>query len=374
MGAVTVSADHVGIISDRVARLNRRADRLGVPAVVLTVSAPRVVAVGEFGAAQVVDITLSATSVGFNGWRFVGSIDHSDGIVRSHPDVEFTGLAAFADEARCEHCAINVARKVTYVVQHEDGAVKQVGSTCIKDFLGHAVNTSVWEATADLIDEADSGGFGAGVAEVWTLAGFLTTTAAVIRTDGWVSRTKAREVGRTSTSDIVLAALTGKAAAYLASVTDEDKATAEAAIEWAEGQDSEASDYAHNVSVIVTAGIVHHRTAGIAASILATFNRAQAQAAERTERQPCPIANGEKAAIVGTVIKTDVKYSEYGARYVFTVQAEDGWLAWGSIPRSLSAVEVGDRVTFEATFEVSEDPTFAFFKRPAKARALAPAA
>lgn len=373
MRTVTISAAHVGVIADRVSRLNRRADRLGVPAVQVTFGPVRAEANGEFGAYEVVDATVSVDTVRLAGWEFVGSIDHSDGIVRSHPNTDFDGLAAFASDPRCEHCNINVGRKVTYVVRHEDGSVKQVGSTCIKDFLGHSVNTTVWEATSDLLDEAV--GWGWGEAPTWSLSGFLALTSAVIRSDGWVSRSVSRERGIPATADTVVSALVSPSdrtsQRYTGLVNDDDRSDAESAIAWAEAQDSEASDYAHNVAVIVSAGVVRPRTDGIAASILATYRRSQQREFERASRAECPVAHGDKATIIGTVTKVDTKYTEWGAREVLTVQSDAGWLAWGTVPKALADVEVGERVEFSAVVERSDDPTFVFFKRPSKARSLA---
>src|SRR6185437_12405361 len=74
------------------------------------------------------------------GWRFVAAIDHDpDGnVVRQVPGdsnpVQVSDWVAAAPD--CEHCKLARSRRETYLLVHETGTLIQVGSTCIRDFLG----------------------------------------------------------------------------------------------------------------------------------------------------------------------------------------------------------------------------------------------
>ena len=54
--------------------------------------------------------------------------------MRSVPGVELDGWRPEVSE--CDHCGTTRRRSATYLVEHEDGSRKQVGSSCMADFLG----------------------------------------------------------------------------------------------------------------------------------------------------------------------------------------------------------------------------------------------
>jgi len=84
-------------------------------------------------------------------------------------------------------------------------------------------------------------------------------------------------------------------------------------------------------------------------------------------RVPCPIG---RVTVIGKVVSTDAKDTDYGTRYVMTVRDDRGFTVWGSQPSSLYP-EVGDRIEFTASVERSDrDECFGFFKRPTKARII----
>lgn len=92
----------------------------------------------------------------------------------------------------------------------------------------------------------------------------------------------------------------------------------------------------------------------------------QAQwAQERAIAKPAP--TGDRVTFTGTVIKIAAHSSRFGTSMKMTVKSPEGWAAWGTIPAGLE-IEKGDRVTLTANMTASsDDPTFAFFKRPTQA-------
>ena len=74
--------------------------------------------------------------------------------------------------------------------------------------------------------------------------------------------------------------------------------------------------------------------------------------------------------IEGRVIATGEYPDVFGQSWKMTVEHEDGWRVWGTIPAQINPY-VGDRVRFEATVTQSiEDPTLGIFKRPREATML----
>jgi hypothetical protein len=135
----------------------------------------------------------------------------------------------------------------------------------------------------------EEGSFGGGGGERrFPMTDFLTQVAAVIRVKGWMSRGEARDTDQRATADITLEALNppfgGSLQARQAwealrrevAPDDEDKKTAEAALEYARETLSlkeERDDYEHNLYVALTQPSVDRRLAGIVASAVPYYLR-----------------------------------------------------------------------------------------------------
>lgn len=98
---------------------------------------------------------------------------------------------------------------------------------------------------------------------------------------------------------------------------------------------------------------------------------------EYTEAEAERVANAKPApkgrvTIKGRVLGTKVKDTMWDSILKMTVEAEEGYRVWGTVPNSIYFdVRKGDIVEFTATVEPSEtDNLFGFFKRPTKAQIL----
>jgi hypothetical protein len=95
------------------------------------------------------------------------------------------------------------------------------------------------------------------------------------------------------------------------------------------------------------------------------------RAAAHEAAEPAPVTD-QRIEITGKVVSLR-EPDDYAAfpSWKMLVVTDQGWKAWGSRPSSLYDVKVGDRVTFKATFKVSDkDPKFGFFNRPTQAEVL----
>lgn len=93
----------------------------------------------------------------YNGWRYLATAEWINGALlltaRNDDDAE-AGRGYKPTEGRCDHCHQKRARSRIVLVQHEDGAIRQVGTTCLKDFLGHEIGTG-WHSPTDPLDELE---------------------------------------------------------------------------------------------------------------------------------------------------------------------------------------------------------------------------
>jgi hypothetical protein len=180
------------------------------------------------------------------GWRFVGTLDHRKikgeltSVIRRLPGEEATDLTRFASaESLCEHCNTRRRRNETFLVAGPDGSVRQVGRSCLADYIGSATPEKAAryaELILGLVDEAtkaeasgrrwsygkiddpeaptasiDSSGSSRvpgvdfGAADPLTVGTFdpeqyLAFAHASARRDGWVTRRQQYEDGKTSTA------------------------------------------------------------------------------------------------------------------------------------------------------------------------------
>jgi hypothetical protein len=237
----------------------------------------------------------------YKGWTFVAVLQHLDGenIVRALPGE--TVPETYRNRGPvCDHCRTNRQRGDTYLVKDCSGYM-QVGSTCIRDFLGSDEAGKV-AAMAEIFAQAralaseDGEGFGH-ASNDRTLAEYLPIVAWAVRTpgQGWTSRTKAREEGGSATADRAWTYLTDGREARKAGVevTDEDRATAEAAEAWADSLTdatiaAETGDYLHNLRAVARTGLVQSRTAGLAASMVTAYQRAMGRERAKSDRAARP--------------------------------------------------------------------------------------
>ena len=274
-------------------------------------------------------------------------------------------------------------RKDTYLVQ-KDGDVKQIGSTCLRDFLGHNAPKTIlaraaWSTnvltTIGGFDNEDLDGTdhpdgpdGVFVRDYarYDSVGFLARVAAVVRSIGWVSGKVAFECAKTSTKDDVLSWIhtrDSETIAYYKSTTggvqDKDTELAKAALAWARNELKPRNDYEENLKTAAVNEDVTARATGILASLIVTYSRhvereikrkklAEGWAKEFAEKV------GTRREFSGTVFSSRGFDGDYGVRTRIVIK-EDGtdcqliWWATGE-----RDIEQGDVVTLKGTVKKQE--------------------
>ena len=225
-----------------------------------------------------IDVTLIATPIVLSGWEFIASLSHLCGetIISSLSEKECPkNYLSPSRNGVCDHCGINRQRNTTYIVKHEDGTFKQVGSSCITDFLGghHAVNaialatfqTLVIETFRD-VSEAPLGGN----QQAYGVDYIIAVTAAIVSENGWRSSKAAHEQGGTATHSLVSEAIRDKEF----SPSKENWEEAASIILWAkELSDEECENsYFHNLRAFARVNMLtSYKHMGIVCSMFAAY-------------------------------------------------------------------------------------------------------
>ena len=198
-------------------------------------------------------------------------------------------------EIHCEHCGHNRYRVKSYLVQNVDSEeFKEVGSTCLKDFLGHDPSNflgfaSIETKLSEQEDEFGFGGFATGDPIARSLHGLLALTNAMINRNGWTSRSDAYEnPSLHATADQVLDYLgnPNKLPSEMIELTDADKDMATKTIEHFEGLEDQDNDSIMNCLKVVKLNAVPNKRLGIACSMIQVYKRFLEKELERANELP----------------------------------------------------------------------------------------
>jgi hypothetical protein len=299
------------------------------------------------------------------GWRFLATLTWDAGafVPRCVPGFDGVITADQVREGVCDHCGTVRQRRDTYLVENaETGVRQQVGSTCIKDFLGHSVSAAM-DLHGDSLDEVEELCRAARCEVAWTVRTVVARAVRVIGEYGFVSVEKAEIERREPTGRLVRCALDPgcRADRELEARTrpaEADYQAADVIVAWVMEQDANGNQYLLSLQSVVAAGTVSSRNAGLMASSVAAYNKATQ---ERIEREARPVSQHvgtlkERRMFVLTILREIPIDSDYGVRPLYVMRDPDGnllkWFAstWqGANTPESPRWEPGVRVTVKAT-------------------------
>lgn len=292
-----IPASSQSMVEEQIEKLNRRARKLNLPQIILSYGQAfkesRIIK-GNKVELLVIPVELSGPlSVSYDGWQFIATLQHlptGENIIRSITD-QFMIPSSYKDcGSNCQHCQVNRYRKDTYLVHNTDGRWRQVGSTCIKDFLGGNSPDDILKRAnlaAELVEFMTGvchGEVGSSQDILFYIVDFLAQTSACIRDHGWLSKGEAIKTGAKATASWVQDHYNPPEGLIASEVFPDDRRRAQESITWAESlsdEECDNSDYLHNIRAIVRSGMVGFRTMGYAASIIAAYDRDLVQSKKR---------------------------------------------------------------------------------------------
>lgn len=326
MAKYTIPAENLGVAKDKIAELAKKAAKLGVQTPVLTVLETRVVE-QHFSPdgfpyvparlIRLVDVEVEGTAPKIAGWTFVGTVQHTEygNILRNATDQQIPEV--YRDmERRCDHCGLVRNRIDTYIVHSDADGYRQVGSHCLKDFLGHQSPEAIIAYLTFLRDM-----FGGSDDEEWygrggnegrlPLSYYLTHVTAIIRTHGWVSRAMVEQRGGYATSVGAKDNVHNRehqvrhrdGTPDWVDPIEEDGRLAEEAVTWVRGLNAD-NDYERNLVIACADDDLDPRNYGLAASVIVAYQRV----VEQRAKQACQAVSSH----IGTV----------GKRQAFTLRVE----------------------------------------------------
>jgi hypothetical protein len=283
-----IYSDYVSEFVVRIEKLNRKAIRLGASKIILTVTSETKIekiedkeknTSYEFHFTKVI---VEGETPKLNGWSLVATLVHDSELglmINVVPnktlDPKYRNSTGF-----CDHCKTNRFRKETFVVEHENGELKEVGRQCIADFLGSdKIGKFIWalnwpkmfESLADNFDRE----YGGRVQPVFNIRTFLATSVMAIKEHGYISKTKAQDSDLIPTASHTINYYDGNRYNNIPPYrpTTVEYEMADKVIEWAKTIDISV-DYNYNINKIALNEHCGYRFAGYATSMIASYNKA----------------------------------------------------------------------------------------------------
>jgi hypothetical protein len=309
------------------------------------------------------DVTISGQAPRYAGWRFVASVDAVDGggtILRYPPGREAAVRNTDVVAGQCDHCHTRRARRRTMLIAHDDtGQLLQVGSSCLKDFLGHHIRPVF--LTADDV-RTELGKDLSGTPTAWDLTSVLTYAWAAVQALGWTPAS-ASEPGRTPTRDVVRQVLTQQRAAdqllaVLAPHLAEGRRLAPRIIDTLLTGLTGESGYEANLAAVLRGQAVDARHFGLAVSAIPAHQRLLDQRQADTAHQDAVAAVdhvgvvGDKITLTGTVrtaIRVDGFTYHSPDSILLILDCRTAVLKMTTAASWAYQVKVGDRLTVTGT-------------------------
>lgn len=374
----TIPEANYGYLRGKLDGLQRRAVKLGQAITLTTLAEEWRDTRDEHGKptrVKYLTVQLDGSRPVIPGWRFVATLEHlSDeaNLIRAVPGEEIDPRFRTAP-SWCDHCKTERRRIDTFLVyETATGTFKQVGSTCLKDYTGwadpHALASwlQILGTLDHLLTEPTEGwspgrygGYAYPPEEV------LAHAAAWIRTDGWVSRGRARvdyTIGP-ATADKVAHDLNYCKYQYLTGadrceehldVEDRDRIEAAKGLAWAQDLTGDLNDYLYNVHTLARAEAWEPAHLGLGCSIISAWHRAEERAINEKRRAEQQAAStwigtkGERRTFTAQITGIRALDSQYGVVYLTKmVDAEGHILTW--FGTGFDNVDQGDTVTFKGT-------------------------
>jgi hypothetical protein len=261
-----------------------------------------------------------------------------------------------AEPGQCDHCNINRGRKKAMLITKNFIDYMVVGTSCIKDFLGHQSASSFVDLFSfhKMVTEANGARFQGSPTAYLNAADIVTIASMYVRQHGYV---KAGSWNDTPTGSLVHTHLfPGIMRGTMDSPTAEDEQFATDAIEHIRGQ-SFASDYIENVVKALDAGWVTEKRIGILASVAGVYKaHTERLVADNTAtlNEHRGEVNARLKGVQATVQR--VRYSEgmYGTTSIVTLRDDEGrTLVW--FASKFIEPEAGEQWTLDGTVKKHDE-------------------
>jgi len=298
-------------------------------------------------------VTLTGETPKLNGWELAGKIEQAPNskanLLLSVPGFDLPPLYQHKDHY-CDHCQSARSRKVSYVVHKEGGEYKEVGSNCLKDFLGHRSAESLilfYTYLREIAEDTWEPGSGPSISYE-SLVDLLAFTARVIEREGYFKADSEK-----ATSGVIFSLFVpvqgSKARAEQNDLrehyepTVRNRETAAKAIEWVRVS-TDPSNYMHNLRTLMAEDDVPLTKLGFLVSSVQAYLKEMGLAVQRAakiEKSNLHVGTiGERSEFTLMLTRIREVNSSFGVTTIHAFEDEAGnAFTWFASARDLSATQ-----------------------------------
>ena len=291
-----IPEDNMELLQAKINKLNKTAVKLNCNPITCNIIKEEIREIKEEGKQikyiKFIHIEVKGESPIISGWEFLGTIQHekTGNILRILPGNENIDLTYYYNIAPiCDHCNTKRRRKDTYLIQSESGEIKQIGKSCLKDFLGHANPQQIASYMEyllnleDHIQEELSFKDGNNKTYIPTIE-FLNFAAEFILQYGFMSKSKFQELTEQGINSAIPTANRVLNAMFPMprvepeikekDITEKAITLSEKALQWARNElEARNNQYLHNLKISVAGEFISFRNTGFAASLIPAYQR-----------------------------------------------------------------------------------------------------
>jgi hypothetical protein len=313
------------------------------------------------------------------GWKLVATVVHDvyreDGVL--HNRVHVWGGVAREEldayktaPANCDHCGLKRNRIYTYLMLSPDGKLRQVGASCIKDYIGQSAENAARQAER-MLDLGKILRESEGRLHGWLIGSstydpsstgffdpeqYLGWVAREIRLNGWVSRSEAwAGSGKAASADNARSALLGALGGEPLRLEEEDEQLAEDTLRWIQDylmSKSDRSSFEETLVRIADKGLVAYRELPRLAPAITSFQRyTERMAAVGHSRHIGAL--GERVVVDVKINQSRVRDTHFGLQHIYEMEDGDGnQLVWFS--SGMARMEEGESYQIRGTVKRHE--------------------
>lgn len=394
MTAITIPLTSLPVFEKAVAKINRRATKLGFEKIEVELGAKSLkffaertsrhgfdVATTQFQieedkyidllnnnperlrtwTVEVIEVTYSDVTHGFEGHKIVGVTENIEGIHTLNTFDEKFDLTEERGTCKCDHCGYDRNRNKVYFVNKEgENGFIRLGSSCVSHYFvnenvsGNALSKfKLLEEIHNLhkpFDEEESCWGYSSHQSAYLVKELLRWTVFTVAESGYVSVAKARDnFDVVATKDQVTNNIHEEEVKL--ELTEKQEKQAEELYEWAKEQGAK-NEYFNTVQQIIEQGYCPVRLAGYIIGVYGWWNSDNNKRIETEANKSQHVGTvGERCEFNGKVVKVRSFDGHYGTSYQTTVVCgDDTVIYWNRLNEKGGArcAEEGDAVTFFA--------------------------
>lgn len=299
-------------------------------------------------------LVVEGETVKFNGYKFLAVAKIIEGQVLTSSIAGGTEVKpSQVKVGYCDHCQTTRARKHILFVENEElGIIKQVGSTCVKDFLGWEFSSSALITEEDF--EEEFGGYSAQEFSGVATLSVATVAVKVAKEIGYI-----KEVTKQTVQNFFFGtySVRGELRKQYGNFTEAEIAEGQALIEFAKNFQGDSS-YAENLRAVASLNYQKYETIGILVSAIKAKERLlEQEVAKETAKvykstQFAPV--GERVELEVKVLGSNTFETAYGTTTLWTFESGDYKFKWFDSGYSFNA-EIGEELKIKGTIKGSDE-------------------